>query len=101
MTDHIYNREEIISHVTPLLRKYHAESAILFGSYARHEATKDSDIDLVVIGGARFEPTDVFCIADELYRSLGKNVDVYELKEINTDTDFFHAVFTEGVRIPS
>ena len=101
MTAHVYNRDEIISHVTPLLRKYHAESAILFGSYARREATQDSDVDLVGVGGAGFDPTDVFCIADELYRRLGKNVDVYELSEINAGTDFYNTIFTEGVHITS
>lgn len=99
MSDHIYSREEIIQTVLPILRKYHAEQAILFGSYARQEATVASDIDLLVIGGAQFDPTDVFCIADELYRSLGKNVDVYELCEIQKDSDFYRSIFNEGVQI--
>ena len=73
--------------------------AVLFGSYARQEATGNSDIDLVVIGGEQFDPTDVFCIADELYGKLGKNVDVYELREINEGTDFYNSIFSEGVRI--
>ena len=101
MVNHIYSENEIVSHVAPLLQKYHAESAILFGSYARREATQDSDVDLVVIGGAGFDPTDVFCIADELYCRLGKNVDVYELSEINVGTDFYNTIFREGVRITS
>ena len=85
--------------VLPLLKKYHAESAILFGSYARQEADVDSDIDLVVIGGPQFDPTDVFCLADELYRLTGKQVDVYELCELNTGTEFYNTIFSEGVRI--
>lgn len=73
--------------------------AILFGSYARNEADGKSDIDLVIIGGENFEPTDVFGIADKLYRTLAKNVDVYELCEINADTDFYNTIFAEGVQI--
>ena len=71
-----------------LLKKYRAEKAILFGSYARNEADGKSDIDLLIIGGEHFVPTDVFCIADELYRSLGKAVDVYDISEINKGTEF-------------
>ena len=33
------------------------------------------------IGGSIFEPTDIFCIADELNRTV-KKVDVYEEREI-------------------
>ena len=65
MTDHIYSQEELAAAIIPLLRRYRAEKAILFGSYARREAMDSSDVDLVVIGGSRFDPTDVFCIADD------------------------------------
>ena len=99
MSDHVYSREELIKEILPILRKYRAAGAILFGSYARQEVTGGSDIDLVVIGGEQFDPTDVFCIADELYRTLGKNVDVYELREINEGTEFYRTIFSEGVRI--
>ena len=99
MSDKVLSKEELVSAITPLLRKYRVERAILFGSYARNEADGQSDIDLVIIGGEHFEPTDVFCIADELYRVLAKNVDVYELSEINKGTDFYHTIFAEGVWI--
>ena len=99
MSDHVYTQDEIANVVIPLLRKYQAEKAILFGSYARQEATAASDVDLVIVGGRRFERTDVFCIADELHRALGKPVDVYELCEINVGSPFYNAVFEEGVQI--
>lgn len=99
MKDRVYSQEEIIAVITPILRKYKAEQAILFGSYARREADAQSDIDLLVIGGEHFDPTDVFCIADELHRATGKQVDVYELREVNAGTDFFHSIFLEGVKI--
>ena len=78
MSDHIYAQSEIFAVVRQLLKKYHAESAILFGSYARQEANAASDIDLIVVGGSKFDPTDIFCIAEELHRTMGKAVDVYE-----------------------
>lgn len=99
MSDHIYTQDEIFAAVRLLLEKYHAESAILFGSYARREADAASDIDLIVVDGSRFDPTDVFCIAEELHRALGKPVDVYELRELNAGSAFYDTVMAEGVQI--
>lgn len=99
MSNGVYSREEIASHVRRLLRKYHAERAVLFGSYARGEAESRSDVDLMVIGGESFQPTDIFCIAEELHRALGKRVDVYEQREINADTEFYRAILREGAPI--
>lgn len=95
----IYTVEELNQIILPILRKYHAESALLFGSYARREATHASDIDLLIIGGDRFDPTDVFCVADELHRATGKEVDVYELCELERGSPFYNAVMNEGVRV--
>ncbi len=99
MSERIYSQEEIFSVVLPLLRKYHAERAILFGSYARQEADAASDIDLIVIGGKDFDLTDVLCIAKELHCALEKPVDIYELREINPKSAFYDAILAEGVQI--
>ena len=56
----IYTKEKISESVQSLLKKYHAEKAILFGSYARGEATEESDIDLIIrcwISESRYENT--------------------------------------------
>ena len=99
MSEHIYTLSEIFAAVLPLLKKYRAEKAILFGSYARQDADAASDIDLIIVGGEQFDPTDVLCIAEELHCALGKPVDVYELREINTDSAFYDSILEEGVQI--
>ena len=99
MSDHIYDQNEIYAAVVPLLKKYRAEKAILFGSYARQDADAASDIDLIVVGGEDFDPTDVLCIAEELHCALGKAVDVYELREINVGSAFYNTILEEGVQI--
>ena len=43
MSERVYTREELVGIVVPLLKKYQAEAAILFGSYARQEADGDED----------------------------------------------------------
>ena len=99
MSDQVYSLNEISAVVLALLKKYHAERAILFGSYARQEADASSDIDLIVVGGKNFDPTDVLCIAEELHMTLNKPVDVFELREINPDSTFYDTIMGEGVQI--
>ena len=99
MSEQIYSQDEICAAVLPLLKKYRAERAILFGSYARQEADASSDIDLIVVGGKNFDPTDVLCIAEELHTTLKKPVDVFELREINPDSAFYDTIMGEGVQI--
>ena len=99
MSEQIYSQEEICAAVLPLLKKYRAERAILFGSYARQEADAASDIDLIVVGGKDFDLTDVLCIAEELHCALDKPVDVYELREITPGSAFYRAIQEEGVQI--
>lgn len=99
MSEKVYSIEEISQIILPLIKKYRASKVILFGSYARNEADKDSDIDVLVIGGDAFDPTDVFCIADELNRLSQKKVDVYEEREINHTSAFYNTIISEGVEI--
>lgn len=99
MSKQIYSKEELTAIISSLLEKYNAQHAILFGSYAREEAEAASDIDLIVVGGKTFEPTDVFALADDLHRMTGKDVDVYELSEVNAGTEFYDTILSEGVQI--
>ncbi|GEM_PF-205524 len=93
------NRKALMSLLGSLLKKYRAENALLFGSYARDEADSESDIDVMVIGGEHFNPTDIFAIAEELHEKTGKSVDVYELREINEGSDLYHTIFNEGIYV--
>ena len=99
MATHIYTRQELQAMILPLIRKYNAADALLFGSYARNEATPESDIDLIIIGGDHFELTNVFAIAEDLFEASGKNVDVYELGELRVGSPIYHSVMREGVSL--
>ena len=44
----VYTIEEIAEKVRPIAERYNLGKVYLFGSYARGEATEDSDIDLLV-----------------------------------------------------
>ena len=67
----VMTMKELEAVIRALLRKYHAEYALLFGSYARGEATADSDIDIIVFGGKDFRPADIFAFGEELRQLSG------------------------------
>ena len=91
--------EEVKTLIQVLLRKYNAEYALLFGSYARGEATAESDIDVVVVGGKNFKSRDIFSFGEDLRQMTNKDVDAFEIREVNKGTSFYESVMNEGIRI--
>ena len=51
MSDKIYTLDEIRSIANPIARRYKIAALYLFGSYARGEATAESDLDFRVDRG--------------------------------------------------
>ncbi|MBO4699898.1 nucleotidyltransferase domain-containing protein [bacterium] len=99
MPEKIYSTLELKDILLPIIRKYNAQKAYIFGSYARNEADMNSDIDVLVIGGKLFDPTDIFCIAEELYTASQKKVDVYEESEIDRNSDLYSNIMREGIEV--
>ena len=83
----------------PIAEKYRIQNVYLFGSYARGEATYSSDLDFLVYGGEQFKRTMIFAFAEELRKALEKNVDVFEINEINENSDFYHTIMRERVLV--
>ena len=48
MKNEVYNLKDIINICTPVLKKYNIKRAYIFGSYARGDATDNSDIDIMI-----------------------------------------------------
>ena len=91
--------DEITDIVRLLLKKYHAEYALLFGSYARGEATPESDIDIIIVGGEEFTPRNIFALAEDLRELSGRSADVFEIRELNNGTPFYESVMKEAIKI--
>ncbi len=99
MPDIILNIDTIRAIIAPIASKYGVESIYVFGSYARGEATTDSDIDFLVFGGDTFKRSHVFALAEEVRKALGKNIDMFEISEINTDSSFYDTIMREKVLV--
>ena len=99
MSEKTYQYDEIAAMVKPLMEKYKVGELYLFGSYARGEATGDSDLDFLVYGGDQFKGTMIFALGEELRKLLNKNVDIYEIRELNEGSDFYRTVMREKVLV--
>lgn len=99
MNRKIYTIEEIKSLVKPLAEKYKTKEIYLFGSYARGEADEESDLDFLVYCDERFQLTVVFELGEEMREVFKKDVDAFEIHEVNTDSDFYKTIMKERVLI--
>ena len=99
MTNSVLTIEMIKDVIAPIAAKYGVESIYVFGSYARGEATIDSDIDFLVFGGKGFKLSMVYALAEEIREAFGKDVDVIEINEINVGSDFYENVMKEKVLV--
>lgn len=95
MSDNIFTISKIKEIVKPIADKYNVEEIYLFGSYARGEATQESDLDFLVFGGKSFKLTMIFALAEELREAFQKEVDVFEIHEINQDSAFYSEIMNE------
>ena len=99
MRDAVFTIETIINLVKPIAEKYHVGQIYLFGSYARGEAGIDSDLDFLVYGGDNFKLTMIFALAEELREVLNKKVDVFEIHEINQESEFYNTIMKERLLV--
>ena len=61
--------------------------------------TPESDIDIIVFGGDGFKKTNIFAFAEELRTATGKDVDAFEICEVNSDSEFYRNAVNEGIKI--
>ena len=99
MSVDILKIDEIADIIKPIIQKYNIAEVYLFGSYARNEASPESDIDFLVFGGEKFRLTDIFAFAEELRRVLDKKIDVFEINEVNENSDFYRQIMNEKVLV--
>lgn len=94
----VYSLSQLRDMILPLLGRYDMRRASVFGSYARGEATPESDIDVLLEGNGSFRHFNVFAVAEDLHEASGKPVDVYEVGELD-EGPFRDAVLREAVAL--
>ena len=73
----IYTLDELREKIKPIAEKYEIPAVYIFGSYARGEATEDSDVDVLFDGrGSRIRGLMLGTLYEELRESLEKELDL-------------------------
>lgn len=96
MDDKIYTISEIREKVMPIAKQYGVEKVFLFGSYARGDATQDSDIDLRVDKG-KVKGFGFGGLCNAFLDAFGKPVDVVTTPSL--DADFLNQIARDEVLI--
>lgn len=97
MSEKIYTIEEIKNILQDILKNFTVKKAILFGSYAKHTPTAKSDIDLVIDSDGTLINIYFYGLLEELVTKLQKNVDLFEISEIQKNSDIYKNIEKEGV----
>lgn len=82
-----YTIEEITRRVTPVAKKYKLAAVYLFGSYARGEATAESDVDLLIdLTGSVIRGLNFVNLFQDLEDALGVSIDVVTVDSLQIPT---------------
>ncbi len=97
MSEKIYTIEEIKEILTEVLKKFAVKKATLFGSYAKNLANSKSDIDLVIDSEGKLLNINFYGLLEDLVQNLKKNIDLFEISEIQKDSVIYKSIEKEGV----
>ena len=84
-----YSIDEIKRRVAPVAEKYGLAAVYLFGSYARGEATTESDVDLLVdLKGSIIRGLNYVSLYNDLETALETSIDLVTVDSMDQPTDF-------------
>ncbi len=97
MSSKIYTIEEIKNILANILQTLPVYKVILFGSYAKHQANKTSDLDLIVDTKGSLRGFDLLELIYTIEQSFNKEVHVFEKYEIIENSKIDNEIKKTGV----
>lgn len=82
MSQKVYSIDEIKEILSTLLKNMPVYRVILFGSYAKNSANKNSDIDLIIDTKGTLMGFKLYSLITKIKEAFKKNVDGFEKAEI-------------------
>ena len=82
MSQKVYSIDEIKEILATLLENMPVYRVILFGSYAKNSANKNSDIDLIIDTKGTLMGFKLYSLITKIEEAFKKNVDGFEKTEI-------------------
>ena len=86
MSEKIYTIEEIKEMLKEILKDQPVYQVILFGSYAKKQATKNSDVDLLIDTKSKLRGFALLKLICKIQDKLQKEIDGFEKYEIIIDS---------------
>jgi predicted nucleotidyltransferase len=94
----IYTLDELCEKIKPIAEKYELPAVYIFGSYARGEATEDSDVDVLFDGrGSKLRGLMLGILYEELRESLDKKLDLVSENALQQPRALQRPWFAENV----
>ena len=97
MSEKVYSLDEIKAIAAPLARQYGVAALYLFGSYARGEATSQSDLDFLVDRTGMEDLLALGGLYSDLEKSFDKPLDVLTAQMLSEE--FRKAIQNEAIRL--
>lgn len=97
----INNKTEIIdllndNDCTRILKNYDINTMILFGSILTENFTEDSDVDIAILSSRKLSIDESLTLEEVLEKKINREIDIIDLKDINTELSIKVTIFDEG-----
>jgi predicted nucleotidyltransferase len=89
--------EEVKEKTVPIFRAHPVVKVILFGSYAKNDATDNSDIDLYIDSAGKLRGLDFVGLLEKLVDTLGKDVDLIDKTHIEPNSIILQEIEKGGI----
>lgn len=99
MCEKIYSIDEIKKMLYEIMKKADVKKAILFGSYAKNTQTATSDVDIVIDSDGKLLNINFYGLLEEIVQKLQKNIDLFEITEIQKNSPIYKNIEKEGITI--
>lgn len=97
MCDTVYSIDEIKTELYPVFVRHNIKKAVLFGSYVKGLADKNSDIDLLIDSGLR--GLKFIGLIEDVCLALDKEVDIFDETHIIPNSKIYSEILKDGVVI--
>lgn len=97
MAEKIYTIEEIKKILMKVLEDMPVYSVILFGSYAKKCATKNSDLDFVIVTKESLRGFKLFSLITKIEEAFKKEINAFEKSEIIENSKIDNEIKRTGI----
>jgi len=95
MSDTVYTISQLKERLIPIFINNRIKRAVLFGSYGKGKATKESDIDLLVDSGLK--GLGFVGLIEDVRAAVDKNVDVLDVTHVEKGSEIDLEIQKTGV----